>query len=186
MDLPRAGQIDLHPWVAALALFLAAGTGLATALIPSLTGARTSPSETLRESTHGGGTPPWVRGTLEGFVVAQVALAVVLTAGAGLLLRSFISTVQEDPGFDPAGLTLVELSLPDFRYPDAPSRLTFAQELLAQARGLPGAQAVALGRGGPEGPRPEGGGEASGRPQGGDLPGEPPGPLGHPPRPVGR
>jgi predicted permease len=146
VDLPRAGQIGLHPWVAILALLLAAGTGMATALIPALSGSRTSPSQTLRESTQGGGTPPWIRGTLEGFVVAQVALAVVLTAGAGLLIRSFITTVQEDPGFDPAGITLLDLSLPDFRYPDPEARLSFGRELLTRARTLPGVQTVALGR----------------------------------------
>jgi len=100
VDLPRAAQITLSPSVALLGMVLAAGTGMATALIPALTGSRTSPGETLRESTHGGGAPPWIRGTLEGFVVAQVALAVLLTAGAGLLIRSFISTIREDPGLE--------------------------------------------------------------------------------------
>jgi putative ABC transport system permease protein len=78
--------------------------------------------------------------------VAQVALAVLLTAGAGLLIRSFISTLQENPGFDPTGITLLDVSLPEFRYPDGLSRLTFAQELLSRGESLPGAQAVALGR----------------------------------------
>ncbi|MGW8267423.1 MAG: ABC transporter permease [Longimicrobiales bacterium] len=146
VDLPRAAQIALSPGVVLLGMVLAAGTGMATALIPALTGSRTAPSETLRESNQGGGTPPWIRGTLEGFVVAQVALAVLLTAGAGLLIRSFISTIQEDPGFDPSGITLLDVSLPDLRYPDQESYLAFAQELLSRAETLPGAQAVALGR----------------------------------------
>ncbi len=146
VDLPRATQIQLDPAVALVALALAAATGIATALIPALSGSRTSPSETLRESTQGSGTPPWIRGSLEGLVVVQVALALVLTAGAGLLVRSFISTVQENPGFDPAGITLLDVSLPEYRYPDQGTRLAFAQELLARAAVLPGAQGVALGR----------------------------------------
>jgi len=146
VDLPRAAQITLSPGVALLGVVLAVGTGMVTALAPALTGSRTSASETLRESSQGGGTPPWIRGTLEGFVVAQVALAVLLTAGAGLLIRSFISTIQENPGFDPAGITLLDLSLPDLRYPDQASYLAFAQELLSRAEELPGARAVALGR----------------------------------------
>ncbi len=146
VDLPRASQIALDPAVAILALALAATTGVVTALIPALTGSRTAPSETLRESTQGGGTPPWIRGALEGFVVIQVALALVLTAGAGLLVRSFITTVQEDPGFDPSGITLLDVALPEFRYPDDASRVVFAREVLSRASGLPGAQAVALGR----------------------------------------
>jgi len=146
VDLPRAGAIALDPWVISMAMVLALGTGIATSLIPALAGSRASPSETLRESSGRGGMAPWIRATLEGFVVAQVAFALVLTVGAGLLLRSFISTIQEDPGFDPAGITLLDLSLPEFRYPDQDTRMAFSQELLARARSLPGAEAAALGR----------------------------------------
>jgi len=146
VDLPRAALIRMDPWVAVVAMTLAVLTGLATALVPALVGARTPPAEALRESSPGSGTPPWIRVTLEGFVVAQIALAVVLTAGAGLLVRSFIATVREHPGFDPSGITLVDLSLPDYRYPDPTARVGFARQLLAGAAGLPGARAVALGR----------------------------------------
>jgi putative ABC transport system permease protein len=146
MDLPRAQQIALDPTVALVALVLAAGTGVATALIPALTGSRTSPSETLRESSQQGGTPLWIRRALEGFVVTQVALALVLTAGAGLLVRSLILTLQEDPGFNPAGITLVDLSLPAYRYPDEAARIAFARELLERASALSVAQGTALGR----------------------------------------
>jgi putative ABC transport system permease protein len=146
VDLPRGAFIRLDSTVALLAMAIAAGTGVATALIPALTGSRTSPSETLRESTEGSGTPPWIRRAMEGFVVTQVALALVLTVGAGLLIRSFISTVRENPGFDPAGVTLLDLALPEYRYRDEASRVNFARELLDRASALSGAQAVALGR----------------------------------------
>jgi putative ABC transport system permease protein len=146
VDLPGASQITLDPAVLSLALALAAATGMATTLLPALTGSRTAPSETLRESTQGGGTPPWIRRALEGFVVIQVALALVLTAGAGLLIRSFITTIREDPGFDPAGITLLDVALPEFRYTQEADRVAFAREVLDRAAGLPGAQAVALGR----------------------------------------
>jgi putative ABC transport system permease protein len=146
VDLPRAPQISLNPVVALLAMALAAGTGVATALVPALNGSRASPAETLRESAQGAGTPPWIRKVLEGFVVTQVALALVLTAGAGLLIRSFIATVREDPGFHPSGVTLVEVGLPEYRYPDEASRSMFARELLEGASALTAAQGVALGR----------------------------------------
>ena len=77
-------------------------------------------------------------GHLQGFQIHRY--------GAGLLLRSFITTIQEDPGFDPAGITLLDLSLPEYRYPDQPSRISFAQELLERAANVSGAQSVALGR----------------------------------------
>jgi predicted permease len=83
---------------------------------------------------------------MEGMVVVQVALAVLLTAGAGLLLRSFVSTIRENPGFDASNVVLVNVSLPDYRYTDQASRVAFATDLLEQARGIQGAQAAALGR----------------------------------------
>jgi predicted permease len=145
-ELPRAASVALDPLVALVALGLAVATGLATSLGPAISGARTAPGTLLREGGSGSGTAPWLRGALEGLVVLQVALAVLLTAGAGLLLRSFVATVREDPGFDPARVTLVDVSLPSYRYPDAASRLALARDLLDRAGTLPGAEAVALGR----------------------------------------
>mgnify|MGYP001087406342 CR=1 FL=1 len=148
-DLPRVSHIALDPWVMVMAMALACGTGLLTALFSALAGARTSPARLLRESTQGAGSSPWLQRVLEGLVVVQVALAVVLTAGAGLLVRSFISTIQEDPGFRAADVTVVPIALPDFRYPDEGSRMAFARELLDRARMLPGVEAAALGRNSP-------------------------------------
>ncbi len=145
-DLPHAAAIALDPVVAAFAVGLALATGVVTALVPALAGARTRPAALLREASPGAGEAAWLRRLLEGFVVTQVALAVLLTVGAGLLLRSFVATVTEDPGFDPANVTVVDVGLPDYRYPDAETRLAFAHALLRRAADLPGATAVALAR----------------------------------------
>jgi len=144
--LPRAENIHLDPAVVAFAVSLAVATGLLTALAPAISSARASPASLLREATPGAGSSRWLRRTLEGFVVAQVALAVVLTAGAGLLLRSFIVTIREDPGFDPRGVTVLDVSLPDTRYQDRAARLAFVHELLRRAADLPGEQAAGVGQ----------------------------------------
>ncbi len=144
--VPRASDIHLDVSMVLFAVGLAIATGLLTALAPAISGARTSPASLLREAAPGAGSSRWLRRTLEGFVVAQVALAVVLTAGAGLLLRSFVATVREDPGFDRRGVTVADLDLPETRYPDAASRIAFARDLLRHAADLPGEQAVALGQ----------------------------------------
>ncbi|MCG6957410.1 MAG: FtsX-like permease family protein, partial [Gemmatimonadetes bacterium] len=144
-ELPRAATIHLDPWVVTFALGLAVVTGVLTATVPALSASRTSPASSLREAS-GPGSTPWLRRLLEGFVVVQVALAVLLTVGAGLLLRSFVATVREDPGFNPASVTVLDISLPEVRYPDSASRLAFARELLHRAGRLPGAEGVALGR----------------------------------------
>ncbi len=144
--LPRAGEIHLDVAVGLFALGLSALTGLVTALAPALAGAKTSPAALLREAPAGSGTSPWLRRVLEGFVVGQVALALLLTVGAGLLVRSFIATIRENPGFDPSHVTLADVSLPTSRYPDAASRLDYAHRLLQKGADIPGAEAVALGR----------------------------------------
>jgi predicted permease len=146
VDLPRAAQISLDPWVVSLALGLASVTGVATAAVSAFAGSRTSPATLLRESTPAAGSSPWLARTMEGMVVVQVALAVLLTAGAGLLLRSFVSTVREDPGFDTSNVVLVSVSLPDYRYTDQGSRVAFARDLLERAQTIQGAETVALGR----------------------------------------
>lgn len=143
--LPRAATIHLHPDIALLAVALAAVTGVLTALVPALAGARTSPATLLRDASAVGATP-WLRRLLEGFVVVQVALAVLLSVGAGLLVHSFIATVREDPGFDPRRVTVLDVQLPPTRYPDPATRIAFVRELLDRAASLPGASAVAVGR----------------------------------------
>lgn len=145
-DLPRLDGLALDPGVATLALLLAAATGLLTAVAPLWTAVRLRPAVLIRDHAGRAGTSRWMRRLQEGFVVGQVALATVLTAGALLLGRSFLETVTEDPGFDPARITVVEVALPEVRYPDPASRLDFTRRMLDQAAGLPGAQAVAVGR----------------------------------------
>ncbi|MCG6987497.1 MAG: ADOP family duplicated permease [Gemmatimonadetes bacterium] len=143
--VPRMNAVHLEPGVALFALGVAALTGVVTSLAPALSGARTPPAALVRDATTAGATPR-LRRLLEGFVVVQVALAVLLTVGAGLLLRSFVATVHQNPGFDPSHVTVVDVQLPQLRYPDQAARLAFAHTLLARADHLPGAQAVALGR----------------------------------------
>ena len=145
-ELPRAAAIRLDAFVSLSALALAASTGFVTSLGPAVAGTRQSPSALLREASGGVGEGLWLRRLLEGLVVAQIALAVFLTAGAGLLVRSFVATVAEDPGFDPARVTVMDVSLPSYSYEDDAARLAFAHELLERASALPGVEAAAIGR----------------------------------------
>ncbi|HZD04735.1 MAG TPA: FtsX-like permease family protein, partial [Longimicrobiales bacterium] len=144
--LPRLAEVSLEPLVVLVSLALASATGVATSLAPAVAGARTSPGTLLREAGGSAGSAPWLRRLLEGLVVGQVALAMLLTVGAGLLVRSFVSTVRQDPGFDPSRVTVVDISLPDYRYPDGAARAAFAHQLLERAAAFPGARRVALGR----------------------------------------
>jgi predicted permease len=72
-----------------------------------------------------------------------VALSVVLLVGAGLFVRSFQALQRVDLGFEPEGLTLMEVDLPGARYPDGAAQVAFYDQLLERLRGLPGVLAVA-------------------------------------------
>jgi putative ABC transport system permease protein len=76
-------------------------------------------------------------------VISEVALAMILLAAAGLLIRSFILLQRVDPGFDSSNLAVVRLSLPDSRYPELPERTRFVNLVLERLRTLPGVQSVA-------------------------------------------
>jgi len=84
-------------------------------------------------------------------VVAELALAVVLVLGAGLLIKSFWQLQQVDPGFDPSGVLKVQYQLPGTRYqvdfrqwPDFPSIHRFNQTLLPRVEALPGIDSAAI------------------------------------------
>ena len=88
-------------------------------------------------------------------VIAEVALAMMLLAAAGLLIRSFTLLQRVDPGFDSSHLAVVRLSLPDSRYPELPERTQFVNSVLERLHGLPGVQAVAASGTLPFDPVPE-------------------------------
>jgi putative ABC transport system permease protein len=76
-------------------------------------------------------------------VITEVALAMMLLAAAGLLIRSFILLQRVDPGFDSSHLAVVRLSLPDSRYPELPERTQFVNSVLERLHALPGVRTVA-------------------------------------------
>jgi predicted permease len=76
------------------------------------------------------------------FTVTQIAAAVVVAVGAGLLIRSFVELTRVDRGFDSTNLAVVSILLPDARYPDPPRRVAFFEQLLAEVAALPGVVAA--------------------------------------------
>jgi predicted permease len=77
-------------------------------------------------------------------VVVELALAVVLLAGAGLLARSLTGVRRVDPGFDPRGVVLASVSLPTSAYPDRAGRVAFFEEVLARLQAQPGVRAAGI------------------------------------------
>src|SRR4030095_1651672 len=75
-------------------------------------------------------------------VVIEVALAVVLLVGSGLMLKSFVQLIRVDPGFDPHKVLALDISLPDLRYKEPRQQITFYEDLMTRLRSLPGVQMV--------------------------------------------
>ena len=118
--------------------------GLLFGFLPSYISAHSGISETLKEGGRGSSAGKQRRFARGAFVVAQICLALVLLAGSGLLIRSFIRLVGVDPGFDASHLLTFKVSLPSSKYKTDPVQLAFFQQLLARISRLPGVRSVSM------------------------------------------
>ncbi|MBX7185534.1 MAG: ABC transporter permease [Vicinamibacteria bacterium] len=137
----RLSEAHVDPAVMAFAAFLSLVTGLLCGVLPGLA-ARRAPAQALREGARGllAGRSGRVRG---GLVVGQMALAMMLLAGAGLLLRSFEKLQQVKPGFDVENALTFRIALPAEAYKDEARRVAFFDRLLESLSALPGARGAA-------------------------------------------
>ena len=140
-SLPRHEDITVDRVVVAVTLALALATGLVFGLAPALQATGGHAGSALREGGGRGDSRKrgWVR---RGLVAVEVALAVVLVAGAGLLLRSFWHLRQIEVGFRPDHVLALDLALPESRYADTASAVGFYRALEERLRALPGVAAV--------------------------------------------
>lgn len=139
-NLPRLNEVEPSWPVIVFALTLSLLTGLAVGLIPALNAARSRAQDSLRDGTRATASRTRRR-TRAALIVAEVALAMVLTVGGGLLLRSFVSVMNVKPGFNPEQLLTMQVAVPS-RYSGPEAILTFYDELERRLRALPGVSAV--------------------------------------------
>ncbi len=143
--IPRLQLVHIDTQVLLFAVGITALTALLFGLAPALALARTNPNESIKEgdrTSSSGGTRASLRSAL---VTAEVALALILLTGAGLLLRTFVNVQHVDPGFNPVGAVTFHIGLPGKRYPDQAAQLHFYQNLVERLRALPGVQSVGIG-----------------------------------------
>ncbi|HZI61497.1 MAG TPA: ABC transporter permease [Pyrinomonadaceae bacterium] len=139
-DLPRltAVQVDLRVLLISLGVSLLCG--VIFGLVPALTASKTDLVSSLKESERtDSGTRQWLRRT---FVVAEVALALVLLISAGLLVRSFGKLLDVRPGFDPQNVLTLRVQLPGAQYDKATKVASFYDQVVTRVSGLPGVQHV--------------------------------------------
>lgn len=150
--IPRLSEVGIDGRVLSVMLAVSLLVALAVGLIPAFQARKTDLQATLKEEAGHGSTADRRRSRLRsGLVVAELALAVVLSVGAGLLLKSFWRLQSIDPGFRTEGVVKAELQLPASRYPrsfanwpDWPEQQGFNDRLVERVRALPGVEAVAM------------------------------------------
>jgi putative ABC transport system permease protein len=144
--LARVADTHLDPGVLLFALVASLGSAVLAGLLPALQARRVAPASELRE---GGRTATSGRARLRGrqaLVVAEVALAVVLVAGAGLMIRSVANLFAIDSGFRPAGVLTMRISTLPAWYTDSVQVVAFWDRLQERVRTLPGVDAVGAAR----------------------------------------
>jgi putative ABC transport system permease protein len=130
--------IDLAVLLFTLAASIACG--LVFGVVPALTASGTSLTDALRDGGRSGSSARGNR-TRSAFVVVEIALALVLLVGAGLLLRSFVRLLGQHPGFDAARTVTMRLSLPQTRYGGEGQRAQFFERFFQDVDALPGVTA---------------------------------------------
>ena len=143
-SLPRISEISLNWNVIGFALLLAAITGLLCGLAPAFAALRTNVNGTLKEGGRSGTTGSGHARLRSSLVVAEIAIALVLLAASGLLLRSFEKMRSVDLGFRPEHVATASYSLPQKQYSTQASIDAFNNELLRRLNQLPGVKAAAL------------------------------------------
>ncbi len=141
IPVPRLDQVSLDLPVVFFTLALALGTGLIFGLVPALFAANHANDQLRAGGRHGAG--PASRRALDTLVVAEVALSLVLLAGAGLLIRSFVALQQVNPGFVADGVLTARVQVSGDQYSEPRRIATFYTDVLSRVAVQPGVQSAA-------------------------------------------
>ena len=141
-DLPWASDIRVDGLVLAFTAGVAVLTGILFGLVPAVQTSRSDLQTVIKEGGRGVHAERGGRTLRRALVVAEVALALVLLAGSGLLLKSFARLQRVDPGFVPERLLTFAVALPAARYPSDTQRIAFFDQLFPRLAALPGVRAA--------------------------------------------
>ena len=150
--IPRLAEVDVDLVVLIVTAVVAVGTGILFGLIPAFASAKPELTEVLKEGGRSSTTGARRNQVRNSLVVAEIALALVLLVGAGLLLKSYARVQNIDPGFDRRNILTAELDLSETEYPQRGSdnynhgaaMTNFWNEALRRVQQLPGVEAAGL------------------------------------------
>lgn len=140
-DLPRLHEVSPDATMLLITAAVAILTGVFVGLLPALTATRVAPQSALQDNSRGSVGSAARHRARAALVVAEVAMAVTLTVGAGLLLRSFVSLMAVNPGFEASRMLTWQMNLPE-RITSADERAAFYRQFLERMRALPGVVSV--------------------------------------------
>lgn len=139
--MPYLKHMGIDTSVLLFGVALAVITGVIFALAPALQASRADVQSALKDGTRGSHSGPWRR-LASVLVIAEVAMAMVLLAGSGLLVKSLYRLLNVNPGFDQHNLLGLMVGFSESRFPHDPEQLQAHQDLLARVRALPGVTSV--------------------------------------------
>jgi putative ABC transport system permease protein len=141
---PLLRETRIDPAVLWFTLAVSLATSLLFGLAPAVAASRGNVRGALQAGGRGLGESTGQSRMRSALVVAEVALALVLAAGAGLLIKAFGKILDVNPGFNPRGVLTASTSLPAARYRERPQRIRFYQQVLSNLQGTPGVQAAGM------------------------------------------
>jgi predicted permease len=149
-NLPRLGEVNIDWRVLGFALLISLATGLLFGLAPAIHSSKAGLAGTMREGSRGSGYSAKAGRMRDALMVSQLAFAVVLMIGAGLLLETLRDLLRQNPGFNPSQVVTANIYLPNPNDPQLDPYHTLAQqipfnrELLRRANAIPGVDLAAI------------------------------------------
>ncbi|HEY2820370.1 MAG TPA: ABC transporter permease [Candidatus Acidoferrum sp.] len=149
-NLPRLGEVNIDWRVLGFALLISLVTGLLFGLAPALHSSKAGLASTMREGSRVSGYSAKAGRMRDALIVSQLAFAVVLMVGAGLLLETLRDLLRQNPGFNPSQVVTANIYLPAPNdpkldpYETLPQQIAFNRELLRRANAIPGVELAAI------------------------------------------
>jgi putative ABC transport system permease protein len=146
-SIPRLSEANIDGRVLAWLAASCAASCIIFGLFPAIYLSRPNINEALKDAGRSYTETAGSRRLRGALAVTEIAVALVLSIGAGLLIRSFVKLSEVDIGVKPASILTAQLSLPEVSYPDPSKTIGFYKELLNRIRAIPGVASVAIGSG---------------------------------------
>jgi putative ABC transport system permease protein len=143
-NIPRVDELGVDARVIGVALLATIFTSFLFGIVPALQAASVNLQSILSEGGRGGTASAGRHRFRRVLVVSEIALSLVLLVGAGLLVRSFLRLAQMAPGFNPENVMTMRVTLPEAKYKDDQSIVTFTDRLVQKMQSIPGITSAAV------------------------------------------